>query len=136
MSVSINVDLSRSKRNFGQALSRFDVAMQNRVQQQLLEWAESVKADAERLVPVRTGYLQSTIFAKSQGWQVEVGAEAAYAAAVEFGTLHARAKPYLTPAVEAFLPSLRAGSARSLWIQLKGRRNCELPRNSRHHYAQ
>ena len=105
MSVSINVDLSGAE-EFGQALSRFDLAMQNRVQQQLLEWAESVKADAERLVPVRTGYLQSTIFAKSQEWQIEVGAEAAYAAAVEFGTRYARAKPYLTPAVEAYLPSL------------------------------
>ena len=105
MSVSINVDLSGAE-EFGQALSRFDTAMQNRVQEQLNEWAESVKADAERLVPVRTGYLQSTIFAKSQGWQIEVGAEASYASAVEFGTRYARAKPYLAPAVEAYLPSL------------------------------
>ena len=105
MSVSINVDLSGAE-EFGQALSRFDVAMQNRVQEQLNQWAENVKTDAERLVPVRTGYLQSTIFARSQGWQIEVGAEAAYAAAVEFGTRNAQAKPYLTPAVEAYLPSL------------------------------
>ncbi len=105
MSVSINVDLSGAE-EFSQALSRFDAAMQNRIQQQLLEWAESVKTNAERLVPVRTGYLQSTIYAKSQEWQVEVGAEAVYAAAVEFGTQHSRAKPYLTPAVEAYLPSL------------------------------
>jgi HK97 gp10 family phage protein len=105
MSVSINLDLAGAE-EFLQALNRFDTAMQNRVQEQLLEWAESVKADAERLVPVRTGYLQSTIFAKSQGWQIEVGAEATYAAAVEFGTRYARAKPYLTPAVEAYLPSL------------------------------
>ncbi len=105
MSVSINVDLSGAE-EFSQALGRFDSAMQNRIQEQLNEWAESVKADAERLVPVRTGYLQSTIFPRSQGWQIEVGAEAAYATAVEFGTRYARAKPYLTPAVEAYLPSL------------------------------
>jgi HK97 gp10 family phage protein len=105
MSVSINVDLSGAE-EFAQALSRFDAAMQNRIQQQLLEWAETVKTDAERLVPVRTGYLQSTIYAKSQEWQVEVGAEATYAAAVEFGTRYAQAKPFLTPAIETYLPSL------------------------------
>jgi HK97 gp10 family phage protein len=87
-------------------LNRFDAAMKNRVQQQLSGWAETVKADAERLVPVRTGYLQSTIYAKSLEWQIEVGAEAAYAAAVEFGTRYSRAKPYLDPAVQAYLPSL------------------------------
>ena len=105
MSVSINVDLSGAE-EFAQALNRFDAAMQNRVQQQLAGWAETVKADAERLVPVRTGYLQSTIYAKSIEWQIEVGAEATYAAAVEFGTRYSRAKPYLDPAVQAYLPSL------------------------------
>ena len=105
MSVSINVDVSGAE-EFKAALSRFDLAMQNRIQQRLVEWAGDVKADAERLVPVRTGYLQSTIFSKSQQWQIEVGAEAAYAAAVEFGTRNMRAQPYLTPAVEAYLPSL------------------------------
>jgi HK97 gp10 family phage protein len=105
MSVSINVNLSGAE-EFAQALNRFDVAMKNRVQQQLMGWAETVKADAERLVPVRTGYLQSTIYAKSIEWQIEVGAEAAYAAAVEFGTRYSRAKPYLDPAVQAYLPSL------------------------------
>ena len=105
MSVSISVDLSGAE-EFGQALSHFDSAMQNRVQEQLWEWAENVKSEAEGLVPVRTGYLQSTIFAKSEGWQIEVGADAAYAAAVEFGTRYARAKPYLKPAIEAYVPSL------------------------------
>ncbi len=80
--------------------------MQNRIQQRLVDWAEAVKTDAERLVPVRTGYLQSTIFAKSQQWQIAVGAEAVHAAAVEFGTRSMRAQPYLAPAVEAYLPSL------------------------------
>jgi HK97 gp10 family phage protein len=105
MSVSINVNLSGAE-EFTKAIERFDSAMKNRVQEQLTGWAESVKADAERLVPVRTGYLQSTIYAKSQQWQIEVGAEAFYAAAVEFGTMYAQAQPYLQPAVEAYLPSL------------------------------
>jgi HK97 gp10 family phage protein len=105
MSVSLEINVSGAE-DFQQALNRFDSTMQNRVQQKLLEWAENVKAEAERLVPVRTGYLQSTIFAKSEGWQIEVGAEAAYAASVEFGTRYTQAKPNLAPSIEAYLPRL------------------------------
>jgi len=105
MSVTINVNVSGVE-EFTNAIERFDSAMRSRVQKQLAGWGESVKADAERLVPVRTGYLQSTIYAKSQQWQIEVGAQASYAAAVEFGTKNAQAKPFLQPAVETYLPSL------------------------------
>ena len=107
MSVSINLDLQGTA-EFSQALNRFDAAMQNRVQQALTSWAQSVQNEAERLVPVRTGYLQSTIYAKSQQWQIEVGAQATYAASVEFGTRYSQAKPYLQPAIDVNLPSLEA----------------------------
>ncbi len=107
MSVSINVAVSGAD-DFAQELSRFDSAMRTRIQQQLADWAEDVKVEAEQQVPIRTGYLQSTIFAKGQDWQVEMGAEAAYAAAVEFGTVYSRAKPYLAPAMEAHLPILES----------------------------
>ncbi len=105
MSVSVNIDISGGE-EFTAAMNRFDTAIKNQIQAQLLEWAESVKADSERLVPIRTGYLQSTILAKSQDWLVNVGAEASYAAAVEFGTQYAKAQPFITPAVEAYLPNL------------------------------
>jgi HK97 gp10 family phage protein len=105
MSVSVNIDISGGE-DFQAVVNRFDEAMKSRIQAQLSEWAGTVKVDAERLVPVRTGYLQSSIYAKIRDWQVEVGAEAIYAAAVEFGTHNARAQPYLSPAVEAYLPSL------------------------------
>jgi HK97 gp10 family phage protein len=105
MSVSINVDV-KGAQEFKAAMSRFDSAMQNRVQQQLNSWAQNVKAYAQRLVPVRTGYLQRSIFVRVQNWQVAVGAEASYAAAVEFGTLYAPARPYLSPAVKAHTSSL------------------------------
>jgi HK97 gp10 family phage protein len=105
MSISINIDVAGGE-DFQAAMSRFDSAVKSRVQAQLSEWAEAVKVDAERLVPVRTGTLQGSIYAKSHDWQIEVGAEAAYAAAVEFGTHNARAQPYLNPAVEAYLPTL------------------------------
>ena len=38
--------------------------------------------------------------------QIEVGADAAYATAVEFGARYSQAKPYLDPAFQAYLPSL------------------------------
>jgi HK97 gp10 family phage protein len=105
MSVSINVDLSGTQ-EFANALSRFDVEMQRQIQQQLNDWAQSVKAQAESLAPTRTGYLSNSISVKSQDWQMEIGAEAAYASAVEFGTRNQRAQPFLAPAVEENLPNL------------------------------
>ena len=105
MSVEVNVDVAGAA-EFQQAIARFDAEMQRQVHAQLAEWAESVKTEAKRLVPVRTGYLRSTIFARVQEWTAEVGAEAAYAANIEFGTRYAAAQPFLQPAVQARLPEL------------------------------
>ena len=105
MSVEINLDLAGAE-EFTQAIKRFDSEMQRQVHEQLATWAENVKTDATRTVPVRTGYLRSTIYARVQEWNMEVGAEAAYAAAVEFGTRHAMAQPFINPAVQARLPEL------------------------------
>jgi HK97 gp10 family phage protein len=105
MSVEITLDLAGAE-EFKQAIAQFDAEMQRQVHEQLAKWAETVKTEATRLVPVRTGYLRSTIFARIQEWNTEVGAEAAYAANVEFGTRYAMAKPFLQPAVQAHLPEL------------------------------
>ncbi len=105
MSVTVNINLLGAE-EFEQALSRFDNEMKNQVQIKLSEWAGVVQREAERLVPVKTGYLRSTIYAKSKEWQMEIGAEATYAAAVEFGTRTRQAQPYLTPAIENHLPEL------------------------------
>ena len=105
MSVEVTLDLAGAE-EFRQAIARFDAEMQRQVHEQLAKWAETVKTEATRLVPVRTGYLRSTIYARIQEWNTEVGAEAAYAANVEFGTRHAMAQPFLNPAVQAHLPEL------------------------------
>ena len=105
MSVEINCDLTGAE-EFKQAIKRFDAEMQRQVHEQLAKWAETVKTEATRLVRVRTGYLRSTIYARIQEWNTEVGAEAAYAANIEFGTHYALAKPFLNPAVQAHLPEL------------------------------
>ena len=105
MSVEITLDLAGAA-EFKQAIARFDAEMQRQVHEQLAKWAEIVKTEATRLVPVRTGYLRSTIYARIQEWNAEVGAEAAYAANIEFGSHYAMAQPFLNPAVQAHLPEL------------------------------
>ena len=54
---------------------------------------------AEQLVPVDTGYLQSTIHAEQEGDDAVVMVDADYAGFVEFGTYKMAAQPYLYPAV-------------------------------------
>jgi HK97 gp10 family phage protein len=89
-------------------MQRFDSGMQRDVHSFLVSWAADVKAEAMRLVPVRTGYLRSTIYAKVQEWVVEVGADATYALFVELGTKYMQAHPYLYPAIKEYLPQLES----------------------------
>ena len=61
---------------------------------------------ARELVPVRTGYLKSTIAAEigeASIGEVTVEASADYAQYVEFGTYRQMAQPYFIPAIEAAL---------------------------------
>ena len=97
-----------------QALDRLDTEMQTRLHEQLAEWAENVRTEAARLAPAKTGYLRSTIYARTRDWQTEIGADATYAANVEFGTSRTQAKPFLKPAVEAELPALERFMAEAL----------------------
>jgi HK97 gp10 family phage protein len=85
---------------------RFDPALQAQVHDFLVQWAAEVKALAERLVPVRTGYVKSTIDAPVKQWVVDVGAEATYAAFVENGTRYMKDQPFIYPAVYAYFPEL------------------------------
>jgi HK97 gp10 family phage protein len=87
-------------------MQRFDSAMQRRVHRQLASWAADVKASARKQVPVRTGYLKSTIYANISEWVAEIGAEATYSLFVELGTRRMQAQPYLYPAIREHLPRL------------------------------
>jgi HK97 gp10 family phage protein len=89
-------------------MQRFDSGMQREVHSFLASWAADVKAEAMRLVPVRTGYLRSTIYAKIQEWVAEIGADASYALFVELGTKYMQAHPYLYPAIQEYLPQLES----------------------------
>lgn len=55
---------------------------------------------ATELVPVRTGYLKSTISATTDGMVCKAEATAEYAEYVEYGTWCMSAQPYFTPALE------------------------------------
>jgi HK97 gp10 family phage protein len=105
MSIELQLNIQGSEA-FAQALNRLDAEMQAQVQRKLADWATQVQTTAKRLVPVRTGYLQSTIFSRVQQWQAEVGAEATYAASVEFGSRNSHAQPFIQPALDQHLPEL------------------------------
>ncbi len=87
-------------------MAKFDSGMQRQVHRFLTSWAADVKALAKLLVRVRTGYLRSKIYAVIKEWVAEIGADATYAYFVELGTRYMQARPYLYPAIQAYLPSL------------------------------
>jgi HK97 gp10 family phage protein len=105
MAVEINCTV-KGIRTFQEAMLNFDRALQRHVHRQLASWAADVKAEAMRRVPVRTGYLRSSIYSHVSSWVVNIGAEATYALFVELGTRHMRAQPYLYPAIQEYLPQL------------------------------
>jgi len=105
MAVEIACDVEGVE-EFQAAMERFDSGLQKWVHRQLASWAADVKALAKQLVPVRTGHLRSSIYAKIQDWVAEIGAEATYALFVEFGTRYMQAQPYLYPAIQEHLPRL------------------------------
>jgi HK97 gp10 family phage protein len=89
-------------------MQKFDSCMQRQVHGFLASWAADVKAQAIRNAPVVTGYLRSTIYARVKEWVAEVGADAAYSAFVELGTMYMRAHPFLYPAIQEYLPELES----------------------------
>jgi HK97 gp10 family phage protein len=71
---------------------------------------QEMVATARQIVPVRTGYLQSTIYHKTDPGELtlELGAKADYALYVEMGTRRMAAEPFIRPAVDAGLEKLQS----------------------------
>jgi len=88
------------------AIRTFESTMQRYVHTKLVSWAEDVKTEAIRRAPVRTGHLRDSIYALVKDWTVNIGAEATYALFVELGTRYLRARPYLWPSIQQYLPQL------------------------------
>ena len=75
--------------------------------EQALDQAGSQICDIARtIVPVRTGFLRSTIGYSADGLSLELTASAYYAGFVEFGTRRMHAEPYMRPAFYQFYPML------------------------------
>jgi HK97 gp10 family phage protein len=77
---------------------------------------------ARTIVPVDTGYLQSTIYHKvdDDNFGAELGATADYAAFVELGTSRMAAEPFIRPALEAMLPVLALDLRDALMAAFRG----------------
>jgi HK97 gp10 family phage protein len=99
LSVELQVDLVGS--DFRQQMEHVDASIKACVQERLEEIAESIRETAQRLAPVRTGYLRSTVFTEAlTEWTVKVGARAPYASYMEYGTRYITGHHFLSNAIE------------------------------------
>lgn len=81
-------------------LERLPLKLREKVDARLGEGTEIVAEKAREIVPVRTGYLKSTIMTARRGsLQWRVLTYAFYAKFVEYGTSRMAAKPYFRPAL-------------------------------------
>jgi HK97 gp10 family phage protein len=77
--------------------------LQQNVSNAISTVGEEMLERAQSIVPVRTGYLRSTIaFIQISSWQFQLVARASYAGYVEWGTSRMAAEPYMTPAFQAY----------------------------------
>ncbi|MCW3998928.1 MAG: HK97 gp10 family phage protein [Candidatus Bathyarchaeota archaeon] len=106
--MSIEFTLEINDQDFRDRIQKVDQAIQDAVQDALVQAANAMVLRARQLVPVRTGYLQSTIYAKAQQWQIELCASASYAAFQELGTSRIQPHLFLTRSLQEVLPQLPA----------------------------
>ena len=86
-----------------QMLKSVSENLQAKVHAKFLAIGHEMIIYASIIVPVRTGYLRSTIFFIAvEGLAYSFGASADYAFWVEIGTYRTRAQPFIQPTVEAF----------------------------------
>jgi hypothetical protein len=79
----------------------FPGALDGNVQDAVQRVSQLMFADAVRLCPVRTGFLQSTIRLEPRGkWTFLLSARAPYASFVEWGTRFIAPRLFMTRAVE------------------------------------
>lgn len=75
---------------------------------------EEIAEIARQLVPVDTGFLQSSIIAKHLSKYSQVEARAKYAGYVEFGTHKMKAQPFLRPAIDNYQRQILATVAEAM----------------------
>jgi len=102
-------------------LRRFREKMPEKVTDEILRVGAQMEAYAKSIVPVRTGYLRSTIVFRAfeRPLMFWFGATAPYASFVEFGTRFMAPRPYLRPALDAYLPRLMAAIKNGVWTVMR-----------------
>jgi HK97 gp10 family phage protein len=104
MPVSIRVQVDASA---AIAMLRAGAAnMPNAIANSLERAGQNMVNYAQGIVPVRTGYLRSTITYEADEEELTLTATASYAGFVEFGTSRMAADPYLRPAFYAVMPQI------------------------------
>ena len=89
--------------------------------QAMMNVAQDILATANTLVPVRTGYLKSTIaIEQPSNFQLKVKATAPYAYYVEFGTRKMSARLFLTNSVNQHLGDFAPEIEQQIQDLLKG----------------
>lgn len=81
-------------------------SIKDHVHDALIEQGEILKNTAQAFAPRRTGYLESTIYAKVENLVLKVGASAPYAVFLELGTRFIQSRRFLARAFEYCLPGL------------------------------
>ena len=96
-------------------LRRFKPHLTMELPKQVLPVGRRMEAHAKSIVPVRTGYLRSTIHFRPEGpFTFTFEATAPYASFVEFGTYRMNPRPYLRPALERFRYELQRAVERAV----------------------
>lgn len=99
-------------------------AFSGRIEREVEMELDIVGADmvdlAKSLVPVRTGFLQSSIYHYASGFELNFSASADYAWYVEMGTPRMGPRPYMRPALGAnqqrILDAIRVGCVNALGL--------------------
>ena len=107
MSLSYSFEVSGVE-EFTLAMDVFSEEIRSQVREVFHELGANMKEFARAIVPVRTGYLQSTIYYRTVEWEITVGARALYAGYVEYGTRYMASQAYLGPAFDFYEPQVVA----------------------------
>ena len=120
MGVLISVKLSNFN-ELNDCLSRLFEQYPEAVGTAMMNIAQNILATANTLVPVRTGYLKSTIAIEQPSkFQIKVKATAPYAYYVEFGTKKMSAQLFLTNSVNQHINELAPEIEQQIQDLLKG----------------
>jgi HK97 gp10 family phage protein len=107
MSAVVSVEVKYAEQLVKNLHENFPEALTTGVEEAVRTVSERMLQTAYRLVPVRTGYLKSSIVLEETGkWTFRLVARAPYASYVEWGTSKMAARLFMTQAVELHKPEM------------------------------